>query len=200
MDVIRVTTPLLSAPRATEAQCVAYIVDRAHGEYNQKDVESIVAAYFSQASGLDPLLAIAQMVHETGNLNAALAQRKDKDGNPLRNPAGLGVDGSWSNTPKAGYVWDADRNCYRACCGFTSWAGGSVPAHLGRLLAYALAPGKENAEQLKLVNYALHVRPLPLKHRGVARMLSGLNARWAKSPEYVNKIVDIANSICSIKL
>lgn len=196
--LITPATTLLSPPRASEEGCCAYILGRPHGEYNQKDVESIVAAYFAQCAGIDPLLAIAQCIHETGCLTSALSQRRDRDGRPLRNPAGLGVDGSKSDRPLSGYVWDADRTCYRKCLGFTSWQL-SVKAHIGRLLAYALREGAGTAEQQRLISGALTLRSLPLSYRGIAPTLEGLNQRWAIGNKYAAAIAATANAILGVK-
>ena len=72
-----------------------------------------------------------------------------------------------------------------------------VRAQLGRLLAYALKPGTETPAQRSLIEEALHFRPLPSDHRGVAPTLGGLAGpgRWATDPHYAENISRIANQI-----
>jgi len=166
---------LLHAPRAKEAQCVAWLSRHATGGYNLADVRAIVAAYFvsSATAGIDPLLAIAQMAHETGSLTSWWSQR------PRRNPAGIGVTGVGG----AGLV-------------FASWANHAIPAHVGRLLAYATLPGQGTTAQQRLIASALALRPLPSMSRGMARQLGGLDGRWAvPGVGYASKIATIATAI-----
>lgn len=170
----RMVTPdstLLSLPRATEAQCVASITRHPTGTYTRLDVASIVRSYYAYAAGLDPLLAIAQMIHETGNLTSRWSQI------PRRNPAGIGVTGA----ANVGLTFD-------------SWED-AVRAHVGRLLAYALKQGTGTPGQQLLVDRALALRKLPVAYRGSAPVLRGLNTRWAPSATYSDRIVEIANGI-----
>ncbi len=78
-------------------QVLAYMLARPHDNYTDYDIQAvIVPTYFelSLRAGIDPVLAIAQMVHETGNLTSFWSAR------PQRNPAGLGVNGrSQRRTP-----------------------------------------------------------------------------------------------------
>lgn len=170
--MLTATSPIVSGQvSATPAQCSAFILDRPHGEYTDWDISRvIVPAYFAICIpvGINPRDAIAQLIHETNNLDAALAQRRDKDGNNLRNPAGIGVTGAWSRTPKAGYVWDSDRGRYRACVSFADWSRESIPAHVGRLLAYALRDDQATPAQRALIETALAWRGLPRELRGSA--------------------------------
>lgn len=178
-DVTPAST-LLSPPRATPEQCIAYILSRPHGEYTSGDVGAIVRAYFAQCAGIDPLLAIAQMIHETGGLTSWFSQR------PRRNSAGLGVTGRSASRemyaayperyPDASWTWGPDGRRVEGMS-FASWASHAIPAHLGRLLAYATS--KHTPEQERLVHFALGVRPLPAAYLGSAPVLSGLEGRWA---------------------
>jgi len=199
-SLITADTALLSPPRTTAEQCIRFMQARPHGEYTPADIETIVGGYFELAcrAGLDPLLCVAQLIHETGNLTSALSQRQDRDGRPLRNPAGIGVTGERSKTPRAGFVFDADRACYRRCCGFTVWIDEAIPAHIGRLLAYALKPGQGDDQQQLLIRRALSVRLLPQSYRGSAPVLRGLGMRWALSALYPSKLAQIANAIRSL--
>jgi len=195
-------SPILNVtPQATPEQCSRYLSARPHGAYTESDIAGvIVPAYFAvcATAGVDPLLIIAQMVHETGGLTSALSQRQDPDGNPLRNPAGIGVTGERSTTPQSGFVFDADHECYRRACGFTSWRDDAIPAHVGRLLAYALTDQAANDTQRALVARALGYRPLPTSYRGAAPTLRGLAGRWAvPGTTYPDKLAQIANAIRS---
>jgi hypothetical protein len=152
------------------------------------------------AWGIDVYLALAQCAKETGNLVASLAQRRDRHGNNLRNPAGIGVNGDVSPGPAPGFVWDADRNQYRRCVGFADWATGAIPAHLGRLLAYATKPDERTPEQQQAVDYALAFRDLPTDMHGSAPTLKPLGQvhnptgrGWAKpGDDYGQGIAEIA--------
>jgi hypothetical protein len=208
---------LLGTPKATMAQAIRYILDRLAGkrtDYTTLDiVEVIVPRYWELCVevGLDPVLLIAQMIHETACLTAALAQRRDKDGKHLRNPAGIGVNGQVSSGPAKGYVWDADHKLYRACVGFKDWATEAIPAHVGRALAYALAPQQRSQRQQALVTQALGFRSLDLIAHGSAPTLKPLGAihnpanigrpeelwvGWAKrGEEYGENIAEIAERI-----
>lgn len=142
--------------------------------YTRDDVQiSIVPAYFAlcRAVEVDPLVALAQMCHETGWLSSAWCAR------PRRNPAGIGVNGQ----PGAGVS-------------FATWADDAIPAHIGRLLAYALPAGLGSTRQQALIIKALGYRPFPHDRRGVAPTLGDLNGRWAvPGTDYADKLAQIAN-------
>jgi hypothetical protein len=167
------TSPLLAPPRAPADRLEAYVRSRPHGSYSDANVRTIVRLYDQTARsvGLDPLLVVAQMVLETGNLSSEWSQP------PRRNPAGIGVTGE----PGAGIS-------------FPSWKA-AVRAHVGRLLAYAVAAGAETAAQRKLIDEALSWRPLPDRLRGAATSLRGLAGAWAADQQYATKIVRLANEI-----
>jgi hypothetical protein len=148
--MITADTVLLSAPRATKEQAKAYIVGRG-SVYTAHDIGVIMGHYwgFGVPVGLDPLLAIAQCIHETSErdpvtgkwrpLSSWWAQR------PRRNPAGLGVTGHISHTQPADLTgWEEDMrvqpSIWRRGLAFPSWEVSSR-AQIGRLLAYALPEG-----------------------------------------------------------
>jgi hypothetical protein len=166
-------TTFLSPPRIDPVRAVAFMQARPRGEYTDYDTRMIVDDYcmVCERAKIDPLLVLAQMIHETGNLSSWWAAR------PRRNPAGLGVSGK----PGAGLS-------------FPSWQH-SARAHVGRVLAYALTDEEADAEQWSLIGLALYVRPLPTNYRGIARTLRGLTGTWATDPDYSNKLARIANNM-----
>lgn len=170
-EAVSVESSLLAAPRATLAQAQRYLLSRPHGVYRDDDVRWIARLYFETAQpvGLDPLVAIAQMAHETDFLASEWSQP------PRRNPAGIGVTG------QAG-----------AGIAFPDWRS-AVRAHVGRLLAYALPTGGENDAQRALIEEALGWRPLPARYRGCAPTLAGLAGSWAVDRDYAGKLVAHAN-------
>jgi N-acetylmuramoyl-L-alanine amidase len=167
------SSALRAAPRAPAEPVAQFMLARGHGGYSDADVRNIIAFYYAVAPsvGLDPLLVVAQMIEETGNLTSFWSQR------PRRNPAGIGVTGE----PGAGVS-------------FPNWKT-ATRAHTGRLLAYSLAKNSENQAQANLINEALSFRPLPDSLRGVAPTLAGLVGTWAHDPQYAANISRIANQI-----
>lgn len=167
------TSKLLAPPRATLTQAAGHLTSRPTGAYTAADVRRIARRYFDAAgpAGLDPLLAVAQMALETGNLTSHWSQP------PRRNPAGIGVTGA----PGMGLS-------------FPDWRS-AVRAHVGRLLAYALPIGKEDDAQRSLIDEALGWRPLPDRYRGIAPTLAGLAGTWAVDTSYAGKVSRIAKAI-----
>ena len=132
--MLRYTTgsPLLGQPLATYDQALAYLRKRGPwGEYKDEDLITILLAYWrmSLSVGIDPVLAIAQMIHETGGLTSWWSQR------PRRNPAGLGVTGrNQSKEPANPSTWayrESMRTWYEGLS-FAAWDTASVPAHRRR--------------------------------------------------------------------
>lgn len=194
-------SPILGAPQASPTQITSFILSRPHGSYNAHDVGNvIVPAYWSVCASVavDPILVLAQLIHETGNLTSWWSQR------PRRNPAGIGVTGETKITGTVGgprvapdgdwAYWEA--GVWRAGVSFASWEHDAVPAHVGRLLAYCLRDSQANTAQRMLISRALAVRSLPASFRGVAPTLRGLNGRWAvPGTTYADSIAAIANAI-----
>ena len=169
--------PIVGAPSGSAEKAIAWLTPRASG-YTATDVATIVSAYqrIGAAARVDWFLALAQMAHETGHLSSWWSQR------PRRNPAGIGVTGSTQagsadDPPGPGWSWDNWR--WREGWSFNSWANHAVPAHLGRLLAYALTDAQADAYQRNLIAFALAYRGLPQSYRGSAPTIIGLNGRWA---------------------
>jgi murein DD-endopeptidase MepM/ murein hydrolase activator NlpD len=170
---LTVKTRLLSPPRATADQLASAVLQRPHGDYSEAKVRQICELYADVATdaGMDPLVVVAQMVLETGNLSSFWSQP------PRRNPAGIGVTGE----PGEGLS-------------FRSWPS-AVRAHVGRLLAYAMVDADAKPPQRALIDEALAARPLPGDRRASARTLRGLSGNWAADPAYAGKIALVANGI-----
>lgn len=196
-------TPILGKPTASVAQLAAFILARPHGEYTVHDIEAvIVPTYWRLCAevGIDPTLAVAQMIHETGNLTSFWAAR------PQRNPAGIGVTGQRQATRPLntdGWAFNTQRQQWEAGVSFATWEHDAIPAHVGRLLAYALPIGAENPVQRAAIERALRYRALPSRMRGSAPTLKQLGKAhnpmgqgWA-SPgvDYGAKIAAIAARI-----
>jgi len=185
---------ILGPPTGTAEQAVAWLAPRASG-YTPYDVDTIVDAYqgIGAPVGVDWFLAIAKMAHETGSMTSWWSQR------PRRNPAGIGVTGRTQagdpdTPPGPGWTWDGAQ--WREGWSFPTWAYDGIPAHLGRLLAYALTDDQASADQRALIDRALAYRPLPASYRGAAPTIYGLNGRWAvPGTDYGQRIVALAHLI-----
>jgi hypothetical protein len=169
--------PILGRPSGTARQATEWLAARAAG-YTPDDVTTFVTTYTESggAAGVDWFLALAQLAHETGSLTSWWSQP------PRRNPAGIGVTGriqpgAPDTPPGAGWTWDGAQ--WREGLSFATWPDDAIPAHLGRLLAYALTDAQASPIQHTLIERALSYRPLPDGYRGIAPTLTGLNGRWA---------------------
>lgn len=187
-------SPILSSsPQGTAEQCVRFMLARAHGQYTENDIAgAIVPAYYSvcETVGMDPVMLLAQMIHETGCLTSWWAQR------PRRNPAGIGVTGRTNSAQPAAGAWALRDGTWAEGVSFPTWKDDSIPAHAGRLLAYALRDDQASGTQRAMIARAMSYRPLPVSFRGVAPTWRGLNGRWAvPGTTYADKIADIANAI-----
>lgn len=176
LGAVTADSAILAPPRVTADQASRFILARPHGAYTDHDIARVIVPGYVKAAtavGLDPLLAIGQLIHETGNLTSPWSQR------PHRNPAGIGVTGQVG-----------------VGVSFPTWVDDAIPAHVGRLLAYAVAPGASTPAQASLIARALGYRPLPASYRGRAPTLRGLNGRWAvPGTTYASAIAAIANQI-----
>lgn len=173
-QIITEHTAIRSAASATPQQACRFMLSRAHGEYTEYDIRHvIVPAYYElcTAVGIDPVLALAQMIHETGNLTSFWAAR------PQRNPAGLGVTGQHQAYEPASvtnaqgvrsWAYNTQRGRWESGLSFATWKDDAIPAHVGRLLAYALPAGNENQVERAAIKRALAYRYLPPKLRGTA--------------------------------
>jgi hypothetical protein len=179
--------PLLGHASGTAQQAVDWLAARAVS-YTPEDITAIVAEYveLGDAAGMDWFLAMAQLALETASLASWWSQP------PRRNPAGIGVTGRVQSgtpdaPPSAGWTWDGAQ--WREGLSFATWKNDAVPAHLGRLLAYALTDAQANQTQRALIARALSYRPLVDSYRGVAPTLSGLNGRWAVPGTYYGQSI-----------
>jgi hypothetical protein len=178
LPVYSPASPILAPAGASLPTVILRFATPAVG-YTRSDVRTILSAYWRTCLpvGVDPVVAVAQMAHETGSLSSWWAQR------PRRNPAGIGVTGEirpgTDPQPQPEEVWHRDAAVWRRGNVFRSWEGYAIPAHVGRLLAYALPVGAETPEQQALIETALQVRPLPVAYRGSAPTLHGLEGKWA---------------------
>lgn len=196
-EVVQAVNPqsnILSLPRATAVQAANYMTRRGVDKsYTSFDVALIASHYWiwGQRVGVDPLVAVAQMVHETGNLNSwwSLRQR--------RNPAGIGVTGESKFAvlrPGADWQWNGLK--WVRGYAFADWEA-SAKAHLGHLLLYAL-PGTTMPSEAQAQCLAADPRRagFPVGYRGAAAQLVGLNGRWAvPGTFYADAISTIANAI-----
>ncbi len=183
--------PIIGAPSGTVSEAIRVLAPRAAlNGYSYDDVKNIVEAYqrVGNSVGVDWFLAIAQMAHETGYLTSYWSAR------PQRNPAGLGVEGknSASDPGEPGWVYNTQRNIWEKGLSFATWEDDAVPAHIGRMLAYALKDDQATPEQKALIDRALAIRPLPAFLRGSAQTIVGLNGRWAfPGTTYGQRILEV---------
>lgn len=191
---------IIAAPRCTIEQAALYFQrrrDRDARRYNDHDVlRVILPAYFDLCPrvGVDPCIAVAQMIHETGALTSFWSAR------PQRNPAGIGVTGQSSpvkpNEP--GWAYNPERRRWEKGISFPSWANHSIPAHVGRLTAYAVKPEERTEAQRAIVAFAEQWRALPAHLHGSAPRLRDLNGKWAVPGErYGAAIAAVASAICA---
>jgi hypothetical protein len=111
------------------------------------------------------------MIHETGNLTSFWSAR------PQRNPAGIDVNGrKQAERPPdiTGWAFNTQRQIWEMGLSFKTWKNDAIPAHVDRLLAYALPKGAEHAAQRELIERAMTYRGLPDKLRGTAPALKPL--------------------------
>lgn len=189
---------IMAAPRCTAAQAATYIRNRSPQPlYTSYDITVNILPWYWQyctQTGVDPCIAVAQMIHETANMSSWWCNR------PRRNPAGIGVTGEKRINPPPvdeshQWTWhDTDQKWYKGIS-FANWIE-SATAHVGRLCAYATVPATRTAAQQTLISAALAYRTLPANFHGVAPTLEGLNGRWASpGTTYADKIAQIANAM-----
>jgi len=189
----------------------------AHTRYTHAEVrggdsyEGVVPAYFrvARVATVDPILLIAMMLHETGNMSSWQAAK------PRRNPAGIFVTGATrTSLPPAreGDLWQAKGALWVRGQAYPNWVSSpafpwrpnSVDAHAWRVAGYAI-PRFSNAQEALYVR-ACQGRPLPLWVRGSALNWRELGAKfnrmrllgggWANPGDhYGEAVAAIANAI-----
>jgi hypothetical protein len=190
--------PLLGPASGSAEQAIAWL--SAHA-IDSNDITRIINDYqrIGELVGLDWFLAIAQMAHETGSLTSWWSQP------PRRNLAGIGVTGAWraglpdgspGPAPGPAWAWNDRLGRWLEGVSFPTWASDAVPAHLGRLLAYALPADMGDLTQQSLIAQALGYRSLPASYRGSAPTILGLNGRWAvPGTDYGQRIMALAEAM-----
>lgn len=163
------------------------------GEYTAYDVlRVIMPAYWvtCDRAGVDFGVALAQAWHETAANGVPFSSWWAA--RPRRNGCGFGVTGhalpvtrdgrGMALMPERGeWALDAAGPMWREGVSFESWKDESIPAHVGRLLAYALPKGTGTPEQQKLISFALSFRPLPDRVRGSAPTVRELGRAYNPS-------------------
>jgi hypothetical protein len=183
--------PLLAPPGAPMVLVASRVPHG--GAYTARDAQTIAEAYYriAGAVGVDPVLALAQLCHETGGLSSWWAQL------PRCNPAGIGVTGETHPLKGAapGPGWESDGTIWKRGLSFGRWDPTAIEAHVGRLLAYARTDMQASPPQRALIARALAWRPLPAEFRGAAPTVAGLSGRWAADPAYAEKVARWANQL-----
>lgn len=186
---------LVAPARCTAEQAVAYLAKRGvDRSYSPADLGIITNHYWTVGDqvGLDPLLAIAQMVHETGGLASWWSLR------PRRNPAGIGVTGETSRdrvAPGPDWQMDLKSKMWRRGHAFSDW-GVAAKAHMGHLLVYSVKPEDMTEVQRQIVLFDPRSDLVPRVYRGSAPRVADLDGHWAvPGVGYGEKIANIANEI-----
>lgn len=185
-------SPLLSIPDSTVDKAISAIVKRDNGEYTDYDVSVICNHYWRIASsvGLNPVLMIAQCLHETAALSSWWAAR------PRRNPAGIGVTGvtqPHEPTDKSLWAWNEKTGLWHKGLSFPTWEQG-ITVHCAHLLCYVLADKEMTCEQLAFSEKSPRKKALPASYRGAAKQLNGLNGKWAvPGRTYAAQIAKLSN-------
>jgi hypothetical protein len=181
-------SPIVGDALGTFDAALRYLRPRA-----SRNAAEIVELYQAVGSivDVDWFLALAQACHETGNWTSALSRPFNRDGVALNNPAGIGVTGAWSPQPANGYVWDADRQQYRACVTFWTLEL-AVRAHIGRMLLYAVPDNERTDNQQILAEEAERWRPVPPSIVGTAPTIGDFGGNWAPSATYGHRVAELA--------
>lgn len=185
-------TPILHSPTGTPEQCLRFILARNHGEYTHWDIQNVILyTYFNYNEGIDPVMLVAQMIHETGNMTSWWSAR------PRRNPAGIGVTGRAVplNSAPAGHWAEHPDGTLHEGNSFCDWMNG-IWSQVGRVLCYRFTQSGGNAKQRFLMDMTNRDRPFPNQFRGKFNNWEDLNGRWAvPGTSYAQSIIRIAEAI-----
>lgn len=197
-DPLTPDTPLASQYALPARTYIDFIVKRQPIGYSAYDVGVIVGHYIEVGKGaqIDPLFAIAQMIHETGAITSWWSRR------PRRNPAGIGVTGRTKAgkaddaRPGDDWIWNSERKLWVQGYTFEDWRKAAL-AHYGHLLAYMLTDKQLDSDPRRsIVACDPRASAIPKKNRGVVASLRGLNGTWAvPGKTYADRIVAVANAI-----
>jgi len=197
VEIVSRNSSIIAPARCTQSEAVAYLSNR-NGWYTHDELKNIIVpAYFEYGAitGVDPCVAIAQLIHETGYLTSWWSNR------PRRNPAGIGVTGQTSATkPPASdlqnWAYNEQTKRWHKGLSFQTWKDVAIPAHMARLLGYAIPPQKMTAQQQEFVQKHTASRPIPSRVQGCAPTLAGLEGTWAfPGKGYADKLSIHANNI-----
>ena len=192
------TTPLLHTPRCSLVVAIDAVAPTA--VYPRSEVAHIAALYWQYAPhvGIDPAVAWAQLMLETGRIAPHAAGLASWWCLPGRwNFAGIGVTGATALARPNRGVWQQDGAIWREGIAFNSVTQG-VLAHLGRLVAYAVLPAHYTPAHMWAVGLALDWRPLPARYYGIAATIEQFgNGVWATDPHYAAKWVQRLNALCT---
>lgn len=195
VDPIDDTLTIIAPARARVDQASTWlIVQHQDPSYASYDVRAIAQAYWDTAipAGVDPLLAFAQMAHETGHLTSWWCKR------PRRNPCGLGVTGELRKartTPGDDWAYDDRGRLWKRGYSFASWKD-AIKAHLGHLLVYSVPQDQWTSAQSALVVSDPRAGFVLGANRGTAQRLHDLDGRWAvPGIGYGSHIAAIAEAI-----
>jgi hypothetical protein len=196
--VITRDSSIMGDPSCTQEAAFEYLKGKKNCKYTDADIkDAIIPAYYEQGrkSGVNPTVAIAQMIHETGYLTSWWCAR------PRRNPAGIGVTGQTAPhlPPNAGineWAYDATEKIWKKGLPFESWVFNSVPAHMARLLGYALSPKQMDDNQWYYFSLHTARRSVPARIIGCAPTLAGLEGTWAVPGKgYADKLAAHCNGM-----
>jgi hypothetical protein len=181
-------TPLMGSAPITPEQAIRAFVERERGEYDHRDIsEWIIPAVFDycQRWGVNPLVALGQMAHETDWLSSFWA------GRPRRNPAGIGVTGEHSELLPSHdmHLWsyNTQRSRWERGNSFHQWSEPavpgltSVPAHIARLALYGAGTTMSGDRIAELQSWL--GRPLPQRYYGCATTVRDLSGTWMADPD-----------------
>lgn len=149
------TSPIVAPPRIPREPLATAMALRCHrSPYPTEVVRELARSVYDLCAlvGVDPVVSVAQICHETGNLTSARCMP------PQHNLAGIGA----TNDGAPGVTFAGLEAAARA--------------QIGRLVAYAVPPGQRTAAQVALVDEALDARALPEACHGSAATLDQLGA------------------------